>query len=1122
MSLLEPSGVRGQSSVLAAGTWYKVSVSRHGVYKIDYNTFKKMGFSPAKTDPRKIRIYGNEGGMLPQANNVTRPTDLTELAIVVHGEEDGEFNAGDFILFYAHGADRYHLDVNKEIFFYEKNLYADRNFYFVTVSASNGKRVEETTVTPGSYPVITTGETFVYHEVDAYSELKSGREWFGERFETTLSQNFDVEMPDIVSGSNLRLVSDVMAQAFLTSTFTVTINGTAAGTQPVAPIPNTTYGEKGRHKRDTFAISANAAGAPGKSLQRITYNYTKATSGKSVGFLDFFLLQGKQTLKLRGTQTSFRSLASLNQPISTFQLQTSATKTRVWDVTDPYEPVAPSISVANETITFHANSSALREYVAFTENVNAPALEGRIAQQDLHGMATPNLLIVTHPDFVSEAQRLADHRSQFSNWSVRVVSTTEVYHEFSSGRQDVTAIRDLAKHLYDKNPGTFQALLLFGKTSYDYKGILPDNINKMPTYESRNSLHPLQTYSSDDYFGFLEINEGAWSESPVVNHTLDIGVGRLPVKTKSEARIVVDKIIRYETSAELVGAWRKNITFVADDGNSVDGYSSQHQSQADELAEYLEAENPAFDTKKIFLGTFQKTVSVGGETVPAMRTQIENAFEEGSLIINFTGHGSERVWCDERVLDDALINNLKNERLPFLVTATCEFGRQDDPQFISSAEMAVLHATGGAVGLVTTARPVGSSTNFLLNEAFYEALLQTHGTADDFIGEIFRRTKNNSISGVSNRNFSLMGDPSMRLAVPRHTVKINNIKTSTESTVLKALSTVTVTGEIQGNDAQKDESFNGTLIATLFDKETDFTTIGRNDPAFQFSQWYNALYRGKAVVDNGEFSFSFIVPKNIAYVVDQGKLSAYAFHDDGEQDAAGASTAFTVGSSEPIVDPDNTAPTLQAFIGDETFINGGIASRDTRLIVKLQDASGMNISGYGVGNSLAAILDEAASFSLNNYYVADANDFTSGTVVFPLKDLTPGKHTIVVRAWDTHNNSSSTAVDFVVPESSGLTIESFGNYPNPFQDASRLFFRHNRSGDDLEAELTIYGRAGEIVYTRRSQWLSSPYEIELLEILPESNLVKNHGAGLYFARLILRSLSDGSKSEQVAKLIILK
>ncbi len=1108
-------------SVLQSGTWFKMGVEKSGIYKISFDQFKRMGFNPSTTDPRKIRIYGNTGGMLPQSNAIARPKDLTENAIFVSGEADGSFDKNDYILFFAEGPDNIFWDTERNIFSIESNLYSDKNFYFITIASNDGKRVTFSENLTGDYPVIEHFDDYVYHEAEEYNDLKSGREWFGERYDLITEYAYRFDINGILENSTIKIVSDVMAQSFNGSSFKLLFNGTPIGEQVVPIISNTQYSIKGRHKRDTLVADANTISAPGRTLQEFRYQYVKAGSGRSVGFLDFLLINFKRRLALYDNQTMFTASSSLQNAVSTYRIGGASANCLIWDISNPNDIRQQTFVHQNDFMSFSTPSNSLKKFIVFNETIPSPELVGKVENQNLRGLSTPNFIIVTHPKFKTEALRLAEHRQANNNLTTAVVTTEQVFNEFSSGRQDVTAIRDFVKLMYDRSPTTLKALLMMGKGSYDYKDRIPNNTNFVPTYESRNSLAPLETYSSDDYFGFLEDNEGNWGEGPVQHHTMDIGVGRLPVKTLAEARAVVDKIIAYDTDKKNDGSWRKDIVFVADDGSNSDGFSTTHQAQANAMATEIESYFSEFDTKKIFLGTFTKTPRPNGEVIPEANKAIIGWFDRGALIINYTGHGSEKLLADERIFTDVDIRTLSNKHYPFLVTATCEFGRQDDPTITSSAELSVIQAEGGAIGLVTTARPVNSSTNFLLNREFYASLFQKNLGQYLTLGEVFKRTKNNSFSGVSNRNFSLLADPSMTLSLPSNGIKVTEIKTAAGSDTLKALSSVVVKGEIIGLEGSLISDFNGTLEATLFDKAVQSVTTGKNDPAFKFDEWTNTLYRGKTSVKNGQFEFRFIVPESLDDEVGIGKLSLYASEKNGQRrDASGTST-FAIGGSEEAPTPDTTPPSISLYMGDTTFINGGITSPNTTLIAKLKDDSGINLSGFGEDNTLRAVLDDGQEiFMLTDYFVTETDDFTKGWIHFPIKDLSAGRHSITMKASDTHNNPAEAKIDFIVTDGQALVIESLGNSPNPFENETTLFFTHNRSGDDLQALLHIYSLTGQEMKTYDFELPASPYHVELLEINGLADFGKKLPGGVYLARLAVRSLTNGSKSERVTKLIV--
>jgi hypothetical protein len=1117
-------GSRGnaQSSVLKDGSWAKFSVTKTGIYKITYDLIKKAGFDPGRIDPSKIRVHGIEGGMLPQANSAPRPNDLPEIAIYVSGESDGKFDKQDYVLFYAQHPDKVFYDLKKQIFSYQKNIYSDRSFYFLTVGDGSGKRAEQSPNLGIGYPLINTFNDFVYYELEDINLLKSGRDWAGEYFGFS---RLDLTIPFTIEGiepdSEISFASDAIGTTSSGSTFKISINSNEFLQQKLFPVAGTQYGVKGLHKRDTIRLPASSVNFGTSSKQEIKYSIAK-DADQARAYLDKFILSFERKLSLYGDQTIFTSGKSTLNSISQFQVSSFSSGSQLWDVSDPYNVKTQDASIDNTTAIFSTATGQLKNFVVFNSKVPTPEFVSRVSTQDLHGMTVPNVVIITHPTFLSAANRLADHRRAINNYMVEVVTTEQVFNEFSGGRQDVSAIRDFMKLLYDKAPYTLKSLLLFGKSSYDYKDILPNNTNYVCTYESRNSLHPLLTYSSDDYFGFLENAEGEWGEEPAQNHTLEIGVGRLPVVSLESTQAVVDKIVQYETNKKDLGHWRKEITFIADDGNDSDGYTSLHESQADQLAEDIESFTPQFDTKKLFIGTYPKEARPGGEFMPELADDIVRTFYRGALIINYTGHGGERQLADESIINTLTIDKLENKLYPFLVTATCEFGRNDNPQEVSGAERLVTRAKGGAIGMVTTARPVNATTNFDLNQAFYEALLDRKSGSYHNIGEVFRQTKNNSVSGVANRNFSLLGDPSLTLALPSDTVSITSLKTKNNSDTLKALSTVVVRGEIHDFDGGIRGGFNGTVQITLFDRPAKLTTSGRNNPPFSFNEYNNALFRGQASVVNGKFETEFILPSGIPATVGFGKLSLYAFDPSTLTDAAGGLSTVRIGGKEVSSITDNVGPEIEMFMSDTTFVNGGITQPNTTLVVRLKDNTAINISTYNPEKNLIATLDDnAKTFVVNDYFIGDTNDMHSGRISFPLMDLAPGSHRMFFKASDVVGNTSMSFIDFIVSDSENLVIQSFGNYPNPFIDYTTLFFTHNRSGDDLQAQLLIQSLTGELIKSAEVTIPESDYQVKLMEFVPFEILDKKLPAGLYLARLIVRSLTNGSKNEQVTKLIIL-
>lgn len=1102
-------------AVLSSGNWFKFSTTTDGVVKIDYTLLRNAGVNPDQIDPRNIKIFTGQNGMLPQANDQPRKSDLTEIAIEVSGESDGRFNTTDYILFFGQGPDKYQYNIQKQIFEYQNNLFSDKNFYFLTIAADAGKRLAKSENLAGTFPIVQLYDDIAYYETDRYNILKSGRQWFGEQFDAITEATIQFSISGVIENSDIKLVSHVMAQSISNTSFQVSINNNPVVTQPIVAIPNTSYGIKGRIQADTVILNSNAVGAPGRSIQEVKYQFTKGSPGISVGYLDFFILSLKRKIALYGDQTIFGSSASLVNSVSTFEAATAAANTRVWDISDSDNATEQATSFSGDKLSFSTNSQTLRNFTIFNpDKLKSPVFEARIPNQNLHGLTAPNLIIITHSTFLSEAQRLANHRQSQSGVITRVVTTEQVFNEYGGGKQDVTAIRDFIRTLYDQPGSQLKNILLFGRGSYDYKNRVLGNTNYVPIYESRNSLSPLETYGSDDYYTFIEVNEGMWNESPAQNHTMDLGIGRLPVKTLDEARQIVDKLIEYD-SPSAFGPWQNEILFVADDGDF-----NIHNSQADQLANSIELLNSNLITHKFFLDSYDQLDKPNGQSSPAARKELDLHVRKGALIVNYTGHGSERVWMDERILDETLVQSWKNgPQYPLFVTATCEFGRHDDPFQITSGELTLLQKRGGAIGLVTSSRPVNSSTNYTLNKAFYESLLTKSQNKFREIGFVFKETKNKSTSGVANRNFSLLGDPSMHLAMAENEIIFDEVVTTSGSSTLNGLSHVVIKGHVE-KETVAQTTFQGELSFTLFSNEVNKVTQGDENPPFNYSERSNTLFRGKSSVKQGVFEMDFIMPKNVPAQLINGKLSAFAFDTDGDF-ANGASINNLIGGLEESPVADNTPPTIRLFVGDTTFIPGGVVGPNTKIVALLSDDHGINLSSDPVGNEITMSIDGGDKVVLNDYFTSDTDNYKKGSLTYPLDGLEKGKHTLTLSASDTYINQSVASVDFVVTDGDQIQIEEFSNYPNPFYESTTLEFTHTRPGEDLEVYLTIYDLTGKEMLYQSFEVISSQYRVTLTEWNGKSAAGTKLSQGIYLGKLSVRSQVDGSKNEQFTKLIIL-
>jgi len=1135
--VIELISVRGwaqHSSVLAEGNWYKFAVTEDGLYRLSGSDLAALGINVSAASSATIQVFGRGGGMLPQSLAEPQISGLPEIAIWVEDGGDDRLDADDYVLFYGQSPHNLDFVSSDELDYratFQKNLYSDTAYYFLTLGSSLGKRVQiapsinNPTWITDYYQEALVHEKEMYNLLETYwqigKESGSGREWLGEELVGGIPEDVNFDVGNWRAEQPLRVHARVVGRSESPADVQISVNGSSAGEISLDPVLSGTYTQKGKINQSTFSVNVNPSGSTTVTL---SLNGSQAKAN-----LDQLIIEGSRPLIIPADKTiRFRNLESINHLTTQFRLSSDQNPV-IWDVSNSQEPIQMSASAINDQWAFTtATGDVLKEFVVGTSvSFPSPIFSGTVANQNLTGDGAPNLVIVTREDLLAEARRLAYFRRTFNQISVQVVTNQQVYNEFSSGTPDVTALRNYLKFLYDLAPNQLQAVLLFGKGSYDYKNYTEDNTNIVPIYQSRNSVHPIYSYASDDYFGFLEDDEGKWVESFSGDHTLDIGVGRLPIKNTAEAKVVVDKLIHYQTSEATFGQWRNQVVFVADDGDN-----DKHQRDAERLAKFVDTSYTAFSIRKIYTDAFEQQKRPNGETAPAVSREIEDAIKRGALIINYTGHGSETRWAQESILTNSMISRFRNyDRLPFFVTATCEFGRHDSPKEVSGAEKLILSEEGGAIGLVTTSRPVFSNSNFLLNRAFYNEVFRRENGQPLTLGEIFRRTKNNGLNGPVNRNFSLLGDPSMILAYPQVQVNVERLEVRQINEqfrltdTLRALDYVRLTGTVVSPITQQQlPSFSGTVEVEVLDKSTLQRTQGNEGTFMQFEERNSVIHRGKARVVNGQFVLNFVVPKNIVYQTGSGKITTYASDEEGG-DAHGASVDFVIGGSQrPAVD-DNLAPAISLFMDDTTFVDGGLTGNNSLLLAQLNDEHGISISSSGLGQTITAELfyeetGESRTFVLNDFYQADIDNFQSGWIRYPLEGLEEGKYWLTLQAWDTYNNSGMAELSFRVGEDGRLWVADAYNYPNPFSEVTRFVLDHNQPGTILDVTIQIYSNQGELVHQMYTTQSEATTRLNNLYWDGRTTAGAHLPSGIYYANIKIRNTQSNIVEQKTHQLII--
>jgi len=1114
-SLKKSSRVYAEHSVLSNGTWFKMSIPVSGIYIIKAKDLKSIDPAFSTVNPGTIQIFGNDGGMLAEANATQRIDDLRELSIQVVTADPAKLGDNDYIIFYAKGPDAWQYNTTNQLFHHQKNLYSNYSYCFLTYGQASGKRVvSEPSVTQAPTATLNRFNDFAFYEPAEINLIKSGRAWYSkDLFELTTSRDYTFNFTDLDFSLPVSISAVVAAHCTSSPTsFVLYANGQQLSSVSIPVV--------GSYYTDTYAYEGallSSYVSTGTSID-LRLDYIRPTTD-GTGYMRSLEMNFMRKLVLSAGQMSFRSVIGTGAgQVSEFNLTAGSQPVTVWDVSDPAAVKSVGTTQSNNLVVFRLPTDSVREFTAF-DGTSFYSVQSftKVDNQDLHGTGSPDLVIVTHPDFINQANALAGFHQQHDNMNVMVTTPEKIYNEFSSGAQDITAIRDFMKMIYDRSAKTApKYLLMFGDASYDYKDRLLSNTNFVPTYESSESLNPVASIVTDDYFGLMDDNEGQGCIG-----ALDIGVGRFPVQTVDQANTAVKKVIHYSSNSDSVrNDWRNMICFVADDWD--DG---MHEQNADTVHIY----DSAYNVDKIYLGAYDRISTPGGLRYPDVNEAINQRIAKGALIMNYVGHGGVLGWAHARVLEVPQIKAWENyDNMPVFLTATCEFSYFDDPAFISAGEEVFLNPGGGGIALLTTTRPTYADGNVRLTTGFYmNAFRKTNGKYPA-LGDLIMDSKvhaGGAYGDENTRKFVLLGDPALQMAYPQLHVVTTSIATNSPtsgSDTLKALSTVTISGEIRDDGGNRVTGFNGTVIPTVYDKLSEITTIPlEGDSPFHFSIRKNVIYKGKIAVTAGQFSFSFIVPKDIAYNFGNGKISYYAKNET--TDAAGYDLSIIVGGYNNDATPDNEGPAIRLFMNDTTFVSGGMTDQNPKLLAYLSDSSGINTVGNGIGHDLTATLDgDSRSLKiLNDYYVADLNTFKQGLITYPFFGLSDGEHTITLKVWDVYNNSSEASIGFLVVSSAQFAVQHLLNYPNPFFDRTTFSFEYNQPNTELNVQIDIYSLSGQKVKTLRQPLYTDGYRANTIEWDGSADNGGRVGSGIYIYNVSV-TMPDGSTTRKSSKLVVIR
>ena len=1086
-----------RTSVLANGNWFKIKVDKTGVFKLDKRFFTSNGIPTAGYNLNTLKIYGNGNGRMLENLTGFRYGSLQEIPIQFKGAEDNSFDDSDYITFYAKGPHQWFRRLNSSLedVFLRYNIYDDYSYYYITYDGTPGKRIIEQTVDGTPVRNFASIDQYQFHEKDSLNINQVGRQWVGEMLNgsNSFTKRFTANQAEI--GSTGYLKYSVVGKNGLNTSARVELNGSLMGTSNFSAslFHNTT-------NQTPFTVQGNDF--------NVNVSYTNASNPNGLAFINFLEIKYKERLQYNNQQLGFRSLENLNTgQVYGFTLSNN-TNVKVWNVSDPTN--AFQIQPEGNLYKYQSNSENFyNEFIAFREehlysDVN---YVGRVPNQNIRNLENITLAIIVHPSLKEQALRLAQFREQHDAIKVAVVTTDEVYNDFSSGSKDPIAIRDFLKHLKD-NGNPLQYAILFGATSYDPKDRISGNINHIPSFYNLNSESLETSSTSDDYFAMLgdevsfALEEGNGSYTYNANN-LDIAIGRLPASNISEARTMVDKIISYyqkiPSKGTSYGDWRTKIVAVSDDPEiaSIEINTPKYDQDFDNV--FNQPKNRFYAVNKLYVDAFEPEQTSAGLRYPIINRSILNNIELGTNFMMYYGHGGPRSWAQERILTGEELTNLSNftstfARVPIVATITCDFTVWDLPQFNSAGELMLKNNNGGALSMMTTNRPIGTVygsqfNKYLLDELFADVNHQNKTTGQALIAA----KKAYSATSLDHSKVNLLGDPMIAIARPLQDIRITKFKVNGNeidylSHQIKALDFVEIEGEVLNSNQTIDNQFTGNIQNILYEKPVQKAL--RNNKGFSnftpytFTEEFNTIYKGSSKVNNGAFTIKYYVPKDINYEVGERKLVLYAYTDN--RDAVTDTKVILGGLNENGIN-DDEIPQGKLYMNNLNFANGGITDRDPYLIACLTDNTGINATGSSIGHDIVGTLDGKIqeAYVLNDYYESgDGNpcinknyeDHQKGQVVYQLKNLELGNHTIEVKFWDINNNSNTANLDFVVMENgtNQLHIDKLLNWPNPFTHNTFFHFEHN-CDSELDVMVQIYTVSGKLVKTIRQTVSAEPF-----------------------------------------------
>ncbi len=1100
-SALDESTFAG-SSRMASGKWVRISVENTGMHYISDASLREMGFS----DPSAVNVYGFGGRMLSENLTNGMPDDLPAAPAM---------RSGSGIIFFAtdifswSGAPRMSHTINP---------YSAESYYFLSDCPAPESMAVEKRMPQDGLPTQDSFMEYIVHEQDLTAPGENGRDLMGEELRSGQNRSFSFATPDNCGG---KVRADITIGANVKggqSSVIIAANGVDLPSVPGDVLGGVTS-SSGFLTRKTTTKEFDC------TSDKVDLTIKYSASGTFYGaWVDHIELTYDRSLRMHDGQLHFY----LN-PVSetNVALDGVSASTRIWDVTDPMRPVEVKFTLSGNKALFHA-SAGLREFMAFNPETvkKAPKDPVEFENQNLHAMESPDYVIISPKEYLSEAERLAEMRRRVDGMTVYVITPEKFYNEFASGMTEPTAFRKAFKMWNDRaargQGNRLRYALLFSRPTFDNKMVTPAvrqaGYPRLPQWQSEGIFVDDSAFGTDDYIGMLEDTDNF----RMPKATVQVAVGRWAVSSLEEARRMVDKTIAYVENPDF-GSWRNSVLLISDDGDS-----NTHMRQSDKARDnMLNSGNGAdFIYERLYTDAFVRKATGTGLAYPDARTRMQKRLSEGVGLLHYVGHANPRAWTHENLLTWNDITSMSNKRLPYLAAYCCDFLRWD-ANSVSGGEKMWLHPESGVIGMFCATRSVFMGPNGRLSAAFGEALF-SKDTATGMprrVGDVAVEAKNQADSYDDNKfRFAILGDPSLKVLSPDMRVvlgKLGDNEPDPENMPeIGAGASVKVSGTVEDSEGALAADFNGIIELSLYDAETPVTTNGWDSDEYSYNERLARLGNVRARVKDGKWEATLHVPMEITNNYSPALLNLYAYSEDGRE-AGGSSTDFYVYGYDPNTSDDTTGPKITRFVlNGDRFTNGAAVSPSPVVMASFTDPSGINVSDTGIGHKMTLALDGRTYFDdINLYYSSDPDDSSAGSIVYPLSDIEPGAHTLELTVWDNAGNSSKASIDFQAAIGVNPTIYDVTTDCSPAHTSVVFTVTTDRALSALGCELEVFDLSGRRVWNSSADAVTDTQS----DIRMTWDLRDNGGSrvkrGIYLYRATITT-PEGMKQTSTRKLAV--